>query len=275
MSLTSIILKPIVGTANLITRVIGKVTGKPYTLTTAEEAAKTKEGKIAAGAAVVGVAAGAGLIAGAGAVITAATAAASKLPALAKSLIPTTAKGKIIAAVAAPVVVGAIVREPIKSITAIAKAPGELAQFGGDVASFAVDPSLKSAARIIKESPIISAGIAAVAAAAAAKTLLPAAIAGKIAGTAATNATGISGEPSTSNIEALPTTKPSIMPSNEELPATAQTTTISTGKKRHRRPTIKEKPTVRQNVRVQVITQARSAGIRLTKNYINREVLAV
>lgn len=78
----------------------------------------------------------------------------------AKSLIPKTIKGKVIAAVAAPIVVGAVIKEPTKVLSKVAAAPSELAQFGGDVATFAAEPSLETAKQIIKESPIISAGLA-------------------------------------------------------------------------------------------------------------------
>ncbi len=57
------------------------------------------------------------------------------LAAAVKTLIPATLKGKIIAGVAAPVVLGAVIESP-ELLGKAAGAPSELAQFGGDVAGF-------------------------------------------------------------------------------------------------------------------------------------------
>lgn len=99
---------------------------------------------------------------------------APKIISAAKILSPTTVKGKIIAAVAVPVVAGAIIKEPEKTISTIVKAPGELAQFGGDVATFASSPSLESAKEIISESPLISSALAVGGIVAVGKSIIPA-----------------------------------------------------------------------------------------------------
>lgn len=83
---------------------------------------------------------------------------------------------KVASVVAAPVVVGAVASNP-KLITKTAKAPSELASFGSDLGNLLEDPSLSNAAQVVKNSPLISAGIAAGGAAL---------IGGGIAGTIAT-----------------------------------------------------------------------------------------
>lgn len=103
----------------------------------------------------------------AGAVLAAAPAAStgaagaavrSAVVSTAKAAIPTTTKGKIIAAVAAPVVIGAVVREPAAAASAVSKAPSALANIGGNIAEFAVNPSLETAKQIVKENPVLAVG---------------------------------------------------------------------------------------------------------------------
>jgi len=91
----------------------------------------------------------------AGAAVGTAAKAGTLAPAAAK-LIPSTLKGKVIAAVAAPVVVGAVVNQPVKSLTTVAKAPSELATFGGGIANFAASPSIESGKQLVSESPLLA-----------------------------------------------------------------------------------------------------------------------
>lgn len=91
--------------------------------------------------------------------------ASGKAATVAKALIPTTTKGKVIAAVAAPIVAGAVIKEPAQAISAPSKVAGELAQFGSDVSGLIAEPSIEKAKETILESPlIIGAGVAAAAA---------------------------------------------------------------------------------------------------------------
>lgn len=111
---------------------------------------------------VVGTAAIAGTII-AGAAVSTAAKAGTLLPTVAnaaKSLIPTTVKGKVIAAVAAPVVLGAVASKPVESAKAAINAPLALGNFGANVANFASNPSISNAKTIISENPIISSGVA-------------------------------------------------------------------------------------------------------------------
>lgn len=205
---------------------------------------------------------------GGGAIATAAKAGTIKTAVVqgAKSLIPTTTKGKVVAAVAAPVVVGAISKQPVASLKFVAKAPGELSQFGGDVATFATNPSLESAKQIIKESPVISAGAGLLLVGGAAKAIIPA-----IATTRQTEAIqeqtkaikGYSSLPEVTKEEKVI----SAMPSQPET--LAQTQIISkTVPRARRKAKAKEKPmNISQRVSVLV------SNNRIEKKYLNRIVL--
>lgn len=229
-------------------------------------AGATYAGAVLGGAAI-------GTAAKAGTIGTTATKAAA-------ALIPTTIKGKIIAAVAAPVVVGALVQSPGAVIGAVAKAPGELAQFGADVSSFAVNPSISSAIEIVKESPLISAGAAALGVGAAAGLVIPA-VSGILTReemqkqteaferqAAAAESGLVAG---TGGSATLP--KEKLLITDDTGISTPQTTTISTGKRRRKRAIKKESPSVRQNV--QVIVKNAATGLRIrNERYLNTRVLS-
>jgi len=115
---------------------------------------------LAAGAAVaVAGAAGAGVLT-AQVAKKAAVSVASTAVKAAKAVIPTTTKGKIVAAVATPIVVGAVTSQPLGTAKTIAKAPGELAKFGAGIADLAANPSAETAKNLITESPLLTAGAA-------------------------------------------------------------------------------------------------------------------
>jgi len=102
----------------------------------------------------VGLAAGA--VVGVGALFEGGTAALGKAV---QAVIPSTAKGKVIAAVTAPIAVGVIATQPAKSAEAILNAPSSLANFGSNVGNLIKDPSLSNATNIVKENPVISAAV--------------------------------------------------------------------------------------------------------------------
>lgn len=207
-----------------------------------------------------------------GAAVAAVPAAAAVVVSAAKAVIPATAKGKVIAAVAAPVVVGAVVREPAKAIQTVIKAPSELAQFGGDVASFAVNPSLETAKQVITESPIISTGVGLLATGAAISKIAPA-----IASIKQTEAI----QEQTKALEGLavapaltPESKTAIAPqtpitpATQPLIATAGNGTTTTRKRRY----TKAKPQqISQRVNIIMQNKVTSTG---TKNYLNKRLLA-
>jgi len=197
---------------------------------------------------------------------------APKVVSVAKALIPATAKGKVIAAVAAPVVIGAIAKEPVKSITTAIKAPGELAQFGGDIATFAADPSLSSAKQIITESPLLSAGAGLLAVGGIAKVAAPIVSGALTRGaiqeqTEALTQGGVSVIDRSGEFKVLP-----VAENNAPIPQTPQTQKVSstTTRKRTRRAKKLVVPSVNQRVNVIVANRNTSTGM---KNYLKREVL--
>lgn len=101
------------------------------------------------------------------------TAGKAAVATVAKALTPTTTKGKVIAAAAAIPIAAAITKEPIAAAKTAVKIPVELAKFGGDIASFAVSPSIETGKQIISESPLISSAIGAGVALAAAPIITP------------------------------------------------------------------------------------------------------
>lgn len=190
----------------------------------------------------------------------------------AKAVIPATAKGKVIAAVAAPVVISTLASSE-KARTAVINAPSELAQFGADLGQLIQEPSIQKAKELVKESPIISSLVGA--AAVAGVGLGTAGVVSTILNTQAIKentkvkaGAGNITNPETAQYEGAGTGKERIVQTEEEMPVTPQTSTISTGKTR-RKPSRKAKiEGVRQNVRVEVINSSRSTGLSLTKKYI-------
>lgn len=75
---------------------------------------------------------------------------------LGAKLIPATTKGKVIAAVAAPVILGAVIQNPVKSIDVATSAPGKLANVGANLSNLIADPSIENAKNLYKENPLIT-----------------------------------------------------------------------------------------------------------------------
>lgn len=119
---------------------------------------------------------GAAVLAAAPAASTGAAGAAvrSGLVSVGKALVPTTTRGKLIAGAVALPVAGAFVRQPAAFTSAIAKTPSSLANVGGNIADFAVNPSLETGKAFITENPVIVGAAAAVGAVVLGKTLFPA-----------------------------------------------------------------------------------------------------
>lgn len=278
---------PIQAIKGIVSGVAKGAAGKTYQTTAATSAEFGKQ-PVASQVVQAGLTLGAvaATAAGVGAAATAAKAGtlAPKALSVAKSLIPVTTKGKIIAAVAAPVAIGAFAKEPIKTAQLITKAPSELGQFGGDIASFAANPSLESAKQIIKESPVLSAA-AAVTGVAAVGSGVSSAVSNYLTRKEMKEQTEIFSEqletmqqttktpmPEFSTLPystgySLPTEK--TLQTDEGTPITAETTTISTGK-RKRRARLKEKPSVRQSVRLNIVQSSRAIGQQISnKRYIN------
>lgn len=277
-SLQKIVLAPLAGTANLILAGAEKVTGKTYGRQTVEAAMKDPVAKGLANVIIGGTAAiGAVLAAPAvGGAVAARGGVAAVAKTAAKSLIPSTAKGKVIAAVAAPVVVGAVVKEPVKAAKTIFNAPSELAQFGGDVASLAANPSLENAKQLVKESPLISAAAGLLVAGGAVKTIAPAIATIKQTAAIKEQTAAIEGATQSlttpQGITVTDLTKVQT-PLTPITPQTAPVSSISTPKTRRRGVRKFKMPSVNQSVRVNVINSSKSVGISQTKKYLNKRTL--
>lgn len=111
----------------------------------------------------------------AGAVLTAGTSAGrAAVTTIGKALVPTTPKGVITAAIATPVIVGAVTSKPKESIAAPFQAASALTNVGGNIATFIAEPSVSTAKQIITENPLTSSLIGAGVALAAAPIVTPA-----------------------------------------------------------------------------------------------------
>lgn len=177
-----------------------------------------------------------------------------------KALTPASTLGKIGAVAAIPIVAGAIAQQPAAVIKGIATAPSALANFGGNAANLAADPSISNLKELVKENPVVS-GIAAGAGAIAIGGGL-----GLAANTVATylnskatkeNTLGTGSAESTPVGINMPSAGGSIVPvsgdaTSSKVPLTPATqevrATTSTGKRKKR--TTKQTPSVKQSVTV-------------------------
>lgn len=207
---------------------------------------------------------------------------------VAKSLVPKTLTGKLAGAAGVVVATGALTKTD-KPIEAVSKAPGALFNFGQNAGSLIEDPSLAAAEKLLKENPLIS-------------TI---AVGGAIAAGAGSIVTGIGALeniktresvqdltkqlsiqptpntqlPTDSGIRLIDESKP--LPANPNVPATPitpQTGNLTTTKPRKVSKYKKKKsalPTsINQKVNVIVQNRNTSVGIRQSKNYLNKRLLA-
>lgn len=199
---------------------------------------------------------------------------------LAKSLTPTTPKRIITAAVAAPIAIG-VLKETKKPLEAVSKAPSELTQFGSDIGKFVENPSTTTAADIVQNSPLLTAGAGLLLAGGAVKT--GAAVAGAISNIqtrdalkdlANQNNTLPAGD-SAKDITQKEITTPqkAFIPETAITPATAKITSLQA--KRSRRRSYQKMNQVNQRVNVVVQNKSSSVGIKSqNKNYLKRSILA-
>jgi len=265
-------------TANVITSGIEKVTGKTYGRQTTESVQKSRAGKVATF--------GAALVVGG---VAAAAASVPAIAAAARYVMPKTITGKIVTAFAAPIAATAVLENPEVIIKA-PKAILDLEKQGMDVAS-GDKSALDAAIEYSKEHPYATIAEIALLFGVSAAKLAP-----LIAGYEQTEAikeqtkaikeqtiqtqTAIppapkeqteaikshTAEPSApSSVLPSATTTPATLPTDEGLPLTAQTTTISKTKRRKSRRKATQS-TIRQSVRVQVIQK--NVGVQ-NKKYLN------
>lgn len=201
-----------------------------------------------------------------------------------KKLIPTTPKGIITTAVAAPIAVG-VLSKTSKPLTTIAQAPGKLTAFGADVGTFIDEPSLKNAENILKQNPGVSIALGTGAVIAGAGALVSGA--GALTNIQTKEAvqdltTQLSNTPSNNFPTAAPTVvketpvtteqKP-FTPSTAVTPATAPVSAY--GKKATKRKAQKKvSPSINQKVNVIVQNKNTTTGIKQSKNYLKRSILA-
>jgi len=218
------------------------------------------------------------MVAGGAAIKTAAK--AGTLVTAVKTLLPTTIKGKVVAAVAAPVVLGAVISQPAKVIGAVAKTPAALANIGGNIANAAANPSIANIKAIFTENPVIAGGVVALGAIAGAKTLLPAVVTARqieatqeqtkaIAGATAAMGGGVSVK-DYSQLSTQP-----LAPTTPTLPQTKTTTAQGVTTKRRKKRSLKAiLPNISQRVNVLVSNRNSTIGIKQSKKYIRKEVYA-
>jgi len=213
---------------------------------------------VIAGAGYATVALGAGAIAAKGVAATAAT------------LVPATIKGKVIAAVAAPVIIGAVIKEPTKSIEAAASLPSGLANVGGNIAGLIADPSIAGAKALVTENPVIVGAAAAAAAILGAKAILPAVIGAKQI-EAVQEQTEAIREVAKGGIAAPAPIAPTapVTPATERVVTTAAKTSTARKKRSVKAPV----QNISQRVNVVVANKSTSTGLRQTHKYLNRELL--
>jgi len=224
-----------------------------------------------------------------GAAIATSSKAASIAASIGKALIPTTPKGVIATAIAAPIVIGAVTKEPAKAVEIAINAPSQLAEFGGDVASFAVNPSIESGKEIFSDSPIISTVATIGIVAGLASKVIPAVLAAKqleatkeqtaaireVSTAPSVIPSAVVSTPAPATSSEIPkvasTTASSVPVTPETAPLIASAGTGTTTKKKRKK--AKLPASISQKVNVLVSNRANSTGIRLNKRYINREIL--
>jgi len=148
-------LAPSVFIGNAISNAIKPGSGK----TTTSQLQSTTAGKILGTSIALGVVG-----------LGAAYAPSGAIAASARSLIPSTLKGKIIGAAALPVIGGILSTNPKAPIQAVSNLGG----FGSDIGTFSANPSATSFIDILRGSPIISAGLGAAAVGLAGAAIIPA-----------------------------------------------------------------------------------------------------
>ena len=244
------------------------------TATSAQIRADTASGKMTLGQnikvsvvpTVVNTAAAAALVVGGAAI------AAKGVGTVAKALIPTTTTGKIVAGVAAPIVLGAVVQNPLGAASAVANTPSALANFGANASNLIANPTVDNAKNLVKENPAITGLLAAGAAVAIGGGALAAV--SSLANTQATKANtaaiqgGVLGNNDNLPAAATNNAAAGVIPTNTGNPITPATTVISSssGNSTKKRKRSKSKPTITnisQRVNVQV------SNNQATKKYLN------
>jgi hypothetical protein len=243
-----------------ITKGVGAAETKLYGTREAPTSLKSQATDVIKAGAAYGVAAVAGLTSVGRAVVA--------------KVIPTTTKGKVIAAAAVPVAATAIINKP----SLIVEAPSKILNFQSNVGEFIAEPSIQKAKDIATENPLITAAVGGAAAVAVGKTILPA-IATYRQTEAIQEQTEAIQAATSGGITVIDKSQPipisSIAPQTPVMP---QTQTISAGgtstsKRRKRRASKPAIASVNQKVNVIVNNRSSSVGIQ-NKRYLKEAVFA-
>jgi hypothetical protein len=200
--------------------------------------------------------------------------------AVATKLIPTTTKGKVIAAVAAPIAIGAISKSPREVSEVIIKAPVELAEFGQGIAGVVTEPSVQSVKELVTDSPLLTATTAIAAGLVVGKVAAPV-VGGLITKSAIEDiklespaAVTPIVSPTTPPVAAIPASAPvkqeGLTPMAAPITPELVNVKATTTKRKKRQAKKQVKSSISQ--RVNVIVSSRSSGTT-TKNYLSRGVL--
>lgn len=209
----------------------------------------------------------------AAAITLGASAVASKgIVATATSLIPATTKGKVIAAVAAPIVVGAVASNPVGTAKAVASTPSALANVGSNVGNLIANPSVANAKALVAENPVIVGGAVATAAVAGAAAIIPTIVNYENTKAVKENTAATIG--SGSEVSVIDKSqgyfdKPAS--NNAPTPTLPSTSTISSGttaKRKKRKANAKPSQIISQRVNI-AIANRNNSGNHTTKRYLN------
>jgi len=212
---------------------------------------------------------------------TVAAKAGTLVPSAVKAVSSLSTKQKVIAAVATPVVVGAVVSQPTKTLQAVAQTPSALANVGANIANLAADPSISNVKTLVTENPVIVGSAIAGAAALGVKGIVTAAA--TVSQTAAIKEQTKAIEQATSSVIKEPVvlekTTPALTTATTNAapitPVTAKTEPIyaTTGTTATTRKRKKSKPKVQSiSQRTNIILQNRFSNVT-NRKYLKRELL--
>lgn len=189
-----------------------------------------------------------------------------------KSLIPTTAKQTLITG--GLLVGGAgVLSSTKKPLEAVIKSPSAVFNFGKNIGGVIEDPNLKSAEKLLKENPLLSAVSLGAGALVVGKSVIPA-VSSYLQGEKIEQAIKDIPIASNSGVIAVPQTQiqpqTPLAPTTAITPATQPVTPTTTTKKKY---SVTKKAQPQQiNQRVNVIVQNKNTSTG-TKNYLNKRVL--
>ena len=204
----------------------------------------------------------------------------------AKAIIPTTTKGKIIAAATIPIAAKVVYNKP----STIVEAPAKVLNFQSNVADLITNPSLDNLTKTVKENPLISTAVGA-----GGILAIGGGTAGVISSVLSTKATKentravientmTSSSPKTENVlipetpkkqsyaaDVVEVSNTPLSSTTPQLPQTKSISAVTTKKKSYKKKTKKQIQSINQRVNVSVGN--RLLQINNNKRYLNRKLL--